>query len=62
MRRRWSENFLRRQLAEELIIADLSIEFLIVALNQGLQLLVWDVEAVSREELSQVLLIDVAIV
>ena len=57
-----SENLFGGELGQELVIVDLAIKLLIIALNECLQLFVWHIEAVLREELTKVIFVDEAIV
>ena len=57
-----SENLFGGELGQELVIVDLAIKLLIIALNERLQLFVWHIEAVLREELTKVIFVDEAIV
>lgn len=57
-----SENLFGGELSQELVIVDLAIKLLIIALNERLQLFVWHIEAVLREELTKVIFVDEAIV
>ena len=57
-----SENSLSSQLANELVIVETSVHVFIVALNQRAEIFVGHVEAVPREELTQVIFVDLTVI
>lgn len=57
-----SESSLGRQFGKELVIVETAIHVSVVALNQRAEVFVRHVEAVPREELTQVIFVDVTVI